>query len=133
MLSLRNQAMSKVMPKQSLVHCTNLFTENYREEYKTLFEGKSLLEIKIEQICRAVPAECVYVSSNGDQVLDLCRRMGANFIKRPTGLLGNNILQKDLFRHFLSETPVSETVAWIQVTDPLFDNFEELFSVILEG
>ena len=101
-----------------------------KKNIRPFHNQKSLLEIKIDQLCDTVPAECIFVSSNGIEVEEICDRLGVNFILRPEELLGNAIMQKNLFEHFLRETPQSDSVGWIQVTDPLYDDFNELFSVV---
>lgn len=100
-----------------------------KKNIRPFFNDKSLLEIKIEQLRNIVPSECIFVSSNGLEVKEICDYLEVNFLLRPEELLGNAIMQKDLFKHFLSKTPPCENVGWIQVTDPLYDDFSELFSI----
>jgi N-acylneuraminate cytidylyltransferase len=108
------------VPAQS--NSTRVENKNTRD----FVNGKSLLEIKLEQVSKAVAVEDIYVSGNSSETEEIVTRIGANYIHRPQELLGNEISQKMLFQHFFDNTPTSDYVLWVQVTDPFFDDFKGL-------
>lgn len=95
---------------------------------RPFYDGKSLLQVAIEKLVSVLRAEQIWVSSESEEVKTISLELGVNFIHRERDLTGNKIRQEDLFKHFISNTPLSELVAWVQVTDPLFDGFYEFLS-----
>lgn len=94
------------------------------KNFRTFSDDKSLLEIKIEQLLSSnIPCRSIFVSSETDKVIPIAEKYNINVIRRGVELLGNEILQRDLFGHFFENTPSSKFVMWVQVTDPLFGEF----------
>lgn len=88
------------------------------------YQGKSLYDIKIEQLLAHFSPEKIYVSSESDDVIPLTEKYKVNFLKRPDNLTGNFIKQPDLIWTMLSQIPQDdEDIMWVQVTQPLFDGF----------
>ena len=87
--------------------------------------GKSLLEIKIEQLAKCIPASKITVSTDSERLIDKLGELGVKGIQRPQTLLGNKIFQSDLIDHFFAfyDGAESDQILWCQVTDPLFDDF----------
>ena len=95
------------------------------KNFRPFCSGKSLLEIKLEQLISAgILPQNIYVSTDTSQISIIADKYKINVIDRNINLLGNNILQSNLFKHFFNNTPDSKYVMWVQVTDPLFSNFE---------
>ena len=104
---------------------TRVENKNFREFHN----GQSLTEIKIRQLLESgIEANDIYVSSEVDDAEKLRGILGFHLIKREESLLGNSISQGDLFSHFFENTPESKFVMWVQVTDPLFSEFERFIS-----
>ena len=105
---------------------TRVKLKNIKPFYKNL----SLFDIKAKQLLEAgIDADNVYISSESEDVEKLTEKYGFHFIKRPIELTGNNIKQPDLIGHFLENIEKDENdILWVQVTNPLFDNFREMLS-----
>tara|TARA_Y100001954_G_C15694127_1_gene544385 strand:+ start:158 stop:823 length:666 start_codon:yes stop_codon:yes gene_type:complete len=93
------------------------------------YKGFSLLDIAIIKLKKLIPTQSIYVSSESKKAAEIAKRHKVNFISRGKELTGNKIRQRDLFEHFFDNTPKSLFVAWVQVTDPLFNNFKELLKI----
>lgn len=101
---------------------TRVKRKNIREFYK----GESLFDIKIKQLLKTFYPDDIFVSSEDEIVKDLCNKYNINFLKRDLSLTGNNIFQADLINHFLLNVKSNDDVMWVQVTQPLFDKFDEM-------
>jgi len=108
---------------------TRVLNKNFRPFYK----NNSLLDIKVSQLIKAgVQPRQIYISTDCEDITILNKYEKVNIIKRNTSLLGNSILQTDLFKHFFQNTPESEFVMWVQVTDPLFSNFRIFLNKLVD-
>ena len=117
---------------QAWIPCQANSTRVPNKNTRSFFNGKSLLEVKINQLLAAIPSSSIYVSGNSRLTAEICEEKGVNYISRPRDLLGNKIKQEDLFTHFIKNTPESGKVLWVQVTDPLFDEFNKILNFIPE-
>lgn len=115
---------------QAWIPCQANSTRVPEKNTRSFINGISLLEIKINQLLLVIPSSSIYVSGNSPLTEEICVKKGVNYISRPDELLGNEINQEELFSHFIKNTPKSKRVMWVQVTDPLFDKFDEILSVI---
>ena len=96
------------------------------KNFRPFSGGKSLLEIKIEQLLACnISSKSIYVSTETNIIFPIAEKYNVNVILRGDELLGNRILQRNLFEHFFENTPTSKFVMWVQVTDPLFDAFSQ--------
>ena len=92
---------------------------------RPFYKGKSLFDIKMEQLLKFIKCDKIFISSESDDVIPLVNKYGANFLKRPYHLTGNNIRQPDLIGNILKQIPNdNEDIMWVQVTQPLFDKFD---------
>ncbi len=91
---------------------------------RPFYGEKSLFDIKAEQILTFEAAENVYVSSENMIVEELCATYGFNFMLRDPSLCGNEVYQPDLVKALTDPIPGDDDIAWIQVTSPLFNDFE---------
>ena len=98
------------------------------KNFRPFHNDESLLEIAVKKLLKTISPRNIYVSSDSSKANDICQDLGVNFISRSDSLLGNTIKQKDLFEHFIQHTPESKYVGWIQVTDPLFLDYEDFLS-----
>ena len=91
---------------------------------RPFFGNKSLFDIKAEQILAFEKPENVYVSSENPIVEELCRKYRFHFLIRDKSLTGNEIYQPDLVKALTDPIPGDDDIAWIQVTSPLFNEFQ---------
>ena len=98
------------------------------KNFRPFYKNQSLLEIALQKVKKIIKPENIFVSSDSSLAEEICQKLKINFISRDQSLLGNKIKQKDLFNHFLTNTPPSKYVGWVQVTDPLFDDYEDFLS-----
>jgi len=107
---------------------TRVKNKNTRKFHKDL----SLLQIKIKQLSKALDSSQIVVSSESEEALNQAKDLGCSTILRGSLLTGNDIKQSDLFEHFFNNTKTSKYVLWCQVTDPLFNDFENFLKYPLE-
>jgi N-acylneuraminate cytidylyltransferase len=91
---------------------------------RPFYGEKSLFDIKAEQILAFEKPENVYVSSENPIVEKLCEKYQFNFMLRDPSLCGNEIYQPDLVKALTDPIPGDDDIAWIQVTSPLFNDFQ---------
>lgn len=110
---------------------TRVPNKNWREFH----DGQSLVEIKIRQVLNAgFPADRVHVSCEDmDVAMPVCERTGVRFLKRPEGLCDNAVPLTDWIRTITAQVPGDGDIAWVQVCDPLFDEYGEIFECWREG
>ncbi|NRB80975.1 MAG: CMP-N-acetylneuraminic acid synthetase [Saccharospirillaceae bacterium] len=120
--------MKVIIPLQTC--STRVEKKNIREFYK----GLSLFDIKVKQLLDAgISKSDIYVSSESSLVEDLCIDKGLNYLKRDDSLTGNEVKQPDLIGGILKDIPYSdEDIMWVQVTSPLFNDFEDVLSTWAE-
>jgi N-acylneuraminate cytidylyltransferase len=106
--------------------------KNFRE----FAGGKSLLEIKLDQVVSSGVYDEVFVSSDNEEAKHLAEKCGATFVEREP-------------RHTLDSTPWHEAfvgilmslgekepnveVSWIPVTNPLFLRFQDVLDAFRNG
>ena len=93
------------------------------KNFRPFYGGKSLIEIKLQQICKHHSGSSVYLSGDIHLLKKFKKKFGVNILERPKNLNGNKIKQANLLRHFFENTPESRYVGWVQVTDPFWDDF----------
>jgi len=86
--------------------------------------GKSLFDVKMEQLMRTFAPSDIYVSSEDPHVGDLCARYGANFLLRDFSLTPNDAPWHEVVRDVVGNIPADSDIMWVQVTQPLFMDFD---------
>ena len=102
--------------------------KNWREFHK----GKSLVEIKIEQLKDAgMNPSDIYVFCEDSQKWPIVKGLGARFIHRPEETTKDDMHWSDVVSYIIGSVECSddETVAWTMATSPLFgaDDFRSVF------
>lgn len=116
--------MKVIIPLQTC--STRVKNKNIREFYK----NQSLFDIKIKQLLESgIKESDIYVSSESNIVKDICLNKKVNFILRDKSLTGNEVRQPDLIGGILKEIPGNDDIMWVQVTNPLFNEFKEAISL----
>lgn len=79
-----------------------------------------MLQWTIEQARQASSVDAVYVSSDGDEILEFAAAAGATPVRRPPDLSGDHASSESALRHALGEVGDGvETVVFLQATSPL--------------
>lgn len=82
------------------------------------FAGKSLLELKIEQLKRIDCLDGIVVNSESEEMLSLAAKMGCETVKRDEYYASNTVSMSEVYRN-MAENFTADTVAYINVTNPL--------------
>ena len=103
-----------------------LKTNSERVQNKNLrpfVDGKSLLDIKAEQLLKVFNPDDVYVSCNDIGVKPLIEKYGFHFLQRDSSLTSNDVPWCDVIRDIVTKIDDDSDIMWVQVTQPLFDDF----------
>ena len=104
------------------------------KNFRDFFNGKSLLQILINKLEKIDQIREIVVSTDstllaGEQLSEYQKCV---VTLRPEELLGNNISQKHLIKHFSDVGSNSDTILIAQCTDPLFDDYQGLIDAYFE-
>lgn len=118
--------------KQNIKVAIPLKTNSERIENKNLrpFIGeKSLFDIKSEQLLKVFKPEDIYVSSENPDVAKLVKKYGFNFHLRDIALTTKTARENQIVKN-ITDAIDDKTcdVMWVQVTQPLFDEFKEIIN-----
>ncbi len=95
-------------------------SERVKKKNLAKFSNKSLLLIKLEQLLAAGVEKNTIISSESDEVLDIASKMGFQLHARDAYYSTSHIPMTDVYRYLASEVSC-EHIAWVNVTNPLFD------------
>ncbi|MFB8831493.1 cytidylyltransferase domain-containing protein [Azotobacter sp. CWF10] len=111
-----------VIPAKS--RSTRVPNKNFRDFYN----GKSLLELKINQCVHSGAFDEIYVSSDDPVAEQISRTLKVNFSPRDSYLCQDKTPWGDVLEGILNGLPVdSETyIAWCPVTSPLFSRYKDV-------
>lgn len=119
--------------KKKLKIAIPLKTNSERIDNKNLrpfFGEKSLFDIKAEQLLKVFPASDVYVSSENPDVKKLVEAYGFNFHLRDYSLTQKTAKENQIVKSVTSAIEDKESdVMWVQVTQPLFNEFEKIVEI----
>ncbi len=96
--------------------------KNLRKFYK----DDSLFDIKAKQLIKVFEPSDIYVSSENPIVNDLCKEYGFNFHLRDLALTKPTAKEPQIVKSVIKPIPKDFDVMWVQVTQPLFDNFKAI-------
>lgn len=107
---------------------TRVPNKNFRDFY----EGKSLLQIKVEQCLKSGAFGAVYVSSDSTDAEKIALEAGANFVLRDPRLCLDETPWNEVLSGVLMSLPVDDEtyIAWSPTTSPLFSKFGEAIAMI---
>ena len=109
------------------------------KNFRNFYQGKSLLDLKIEQLLQTPAVDQIYVSSDSPEAEAACRKYDINFIEREDSLCNNVTPWSDVIHSVASSIPVDEDdhLAWCHTTSPNFSCFDsaisEYFAAIASG
>lgn len=109
-----------------------LKTNSVRVPNKNLrpFYGKkSLFDIKAEQLLQVFAPEDIYVSSENPDVERIVGQYGFNFLLRDEALTRCTAVETQIVSSIVNDIPGKSDIMWVQVTQPLFNEFEALLDL----
>ncbi len=109
-----------------------LKTNSERVKNKNLrpfHKGKSLFDIKAQQLLKVFNPCDVYCSSENETVKEIVESYGFNFHLRDVSLTLKTTRENALVKAIVDFIPGKPDIMWCQVTQPLFNDFEGLLSI----
>ena len=93
------------------------------------YDGRSLLEVKIDQCLASKMFDEIFISSDSDQAKKIAKRAGVEFLHRETKYCIDETPWSDVIRSIVRNIPVSDEdfIQWTHVTNPLFHRFQDVF------
>ena len=111
--------MKIIIPLQTC--STRVLNKNLRD----FFDGDSLFDVKAKQLVKHFDPQKVFVSSENPAAREKVEKYNFNFLLRDEKYTGNKVKITEVVGHILSQMPDDdEDVGWVQVTAPLFSDFE---------
>jgi CMP-N-acetylneuraminic acid synthetase len=100
---------------------TRVPDKNWRPFYNDL----NLVEIKIVQLLKAVAPADVFLSTDDISKQSIADKHGIGFLLRKAGLASDDTPWPDALYGIINDTPfgLEEDIAWVEVINPLFDDF----------
>ncbi len=89
-------------------------------------DGKSLFDIKAEQLLKIFNPKDVYVSSENPDIELIVKKYGFNFLLRDINLTPNSAPWSDVIKEAVNAVDDTSDIMWVQVTQPLFNEFENV-------
>lgn len=96
---------------------------------RPFIDGKSLFDIKAEQLLKVFAPEDVYVSSENPDVEKIVKKYGFNFHLRDISLTKSTAKENQIVSSIVNAIPEKPDIMWCQVTQPLFNEFEQLLNI----
>jgi len=99
------------------------------KNWRPFYKDKNLVQIKIEQLLTKVLPVDIYLSCDDEEMKKYAAQYGINFILRAPALASDNTPWSDAVKGMVEEMPVNndEDIAWVEVINPLFSDFDLLF------
>ena len=95
------------------------------KNFRTFADGKSLLEIIINQLKKAGCFDRIYISSDSDKVRQIALNNGVDFLERSTEMCQSNVIWSDVVEHIMNTIPGDPIVTWALATSPLFKRYAD--------
>jgi CMP-N-acetylneuraminic acid synthetase len=115
--------MKVVIPAK--LNSTRVHNKNWRQ----FSGGENLVDIKIKQVLKATSHESVYLSCDDLSLKTYADKYEINFLHRSPEFASDSTSWPDAFSGMINETPIGENedIAWVEVINPLFDDYRALF------
>jgi CMP-N-acetylneuraminic acid synthetase len=112
-----------------IIPCKKSSSRVPEKNWRPFYDDQSLTEVKIKQVKKVIDGKNIYLSCDDASKQKTAEALGVQFILREPHLASDDTAWSDAFRGIIKGTPFAdeEDVAWVEVVNPLFDNFEELF------
>lgn len=95
-------------------------------------DGRSLLELKIDQLKKSRCFKHIYVSSDSKQAEKIALDNGVEFLPRAAEMCQNNVYWAEVVEHIMETIPGNPIVTWALTTSPLFNDFNGVVRKFLE-
>lgn len=95
-------------------------------------DGRSLLEIKMDQLKSAGCFDHIYVSSDSDKAKKIALANGAEYLQRDSRMCQSDVLLSEVIMHIMETIPGDPIVVWALATSPLFADFDKAVKKYLE-
>jgi CMP-N-acetylneuraminic acid synthetase len=104
------------------------------KNWRPFHNGKSLVEIKIDQVVRHFGTESVFLSCEDPEKKKLADLMGIGFLLRSERWALDSTPWPDVIQGIVQETNFDENedIFWIEVVNPLFDRYHLMYQKWLE-
>lgn len=94
------------------------------KNFRPFLNGKSLVDLTAEKLLQITEANQIYLSCEDPSKKSVADSLGINFALRDPYLCDNDTPFFDLFNGVCQDIPGSDEIAWCQVIDPLFDEYQ---------
>ena len=95
--------------------------------------GKSLLEIKIQQLKKNKKFSKIYISSDSDRARKIAKEHGVDFLLRDKLMCKKETRWSDVVEYIMDTIPGNPIVTWTLATAPLFSRFDKAIDTFLEN
>lgn len=95
-------------------------------------DGKSLLELKIDQLKNSNCFDHIYISSDSEKAKEIALNNGVEFLFRASEMCQSHVPWACVVEHILDTIPGTPVVTWALATSPLFKDFSKPVSKFLE-
>ncbi len=97
------------------------------KNFRPFHNGRSLFDIKAQQLIDAgLEPESVYVSCEDECARYLAEDYDFHFLLRPARFADNAMPMGEVFMEMLEQLPGEDDVMYVQVIDPLFDEYKSM-------
>jgi len=96
------------------------------KNFKAFYGEKSLCDLTVEKLLKVLDPSDIYMSCEVD-VKYLADKHGINFILRDKRLADNDSPIYDVFNGVCDQVKGNDDIAWCQVIDPLFNDYQQCF------
>jgi N-acylneuraminate cytidylyltransferase len=118
------------MKKIAVIPVKSKSSRVVNKNFKEFFNGKSLLDIKLEQCIQSKVFDCIYISSDDKNCEEIAHKYGVKFLLRDIKYCLDETPWNEVLVSILNQTDNSsddDLIAWIPVTTPLFSDFSGAF------
>lgn len=100
------------------------------KNWRPFYKGKSLVEVKFEQLLELFSAEDIYLSCDDGEKREIAERYGIQFLLRDPVYAQDGVRWSDVVTGIISQMPCEEEeeIMWTEATSPLFNEYEALLA-----
>ena len=102
-----------------------------RKNYIEFFGGKSLLDIKIEQLKKSSTLNRIYVSSDNEYTKNISKEKKVDFLLRDSRACSETMRWSDVVCNIVNTVPGNPIIVWALATSPLFSDFDSAIKAYL--
>ncbi|MBM75771.1 MAG: hypothetical protein CMK59_10250 [Proteobacteria bacterium] len=95
------------------------------KNYIDFSQGKSLLDVKIEQLKSADCFDHIYISSDNERTQRIATEQGVEFLLRDSEACGADMPWSEVVCSIMNTIPRDPIVVWALTTSPLFKGFNK--------